>query len=219
MASNIFRTKNIYSEIATAIKNQNEETPIIDKYYTEVRLKAKPSIEAANITDENHLRRILINELSPILKDQTTNFIERLATANDLTAFYKFSKIFIAGTKDIRDIDASFMFKLWEKFKSKMIIEQFDYPHGSKKDGNPRGKPGPKKKESLIDDIEEEEKVEEKVEEKSPGPGPKKKVKNKKAPQEESLIHELKNSPGFRSKQEAQIKGNGIVGMTYIARR
>ena len=123
MAYKIFPNDKYLAEIKKEISNNNIEIPIINKYYTELRAKQKPSLEELPpILDESQIRNYVINELSPILRNQTVNFVENLIKANDLMAFYKFGKTFLNEVKDIRNLDSSFLADLWRKYKSKMLI-------------------------------------------------------------------------------------------------
>lgn len=132
MAYNIFKPNQFINEFQKRQELINIEKPIISQYYTESRAKLKPSIienvnvnnyNKENLTDESAIRTSLINELSPILKNQTVNFVEGLVKSNDLYAFYKFSKPFLNEVKDIRNLDSNFLYELWTRYKSKMLIE------------------------------------------------------------------------------------------------
>ncbi len=129
MAYNIFKPDSFYAEIKKKQDLYNIEKPIINQYYTESRAKLKPTIienvnvKDININDENAIRNSLINELRPILRDQTINFIETLYKSNDLIAFYKFGKPFLNEVKDIRNLDATFLLELWNRYKKKMLID------------------------------------------------------------------------------------------------
>ena len=123
MAYKIFPNDKYLAEIKKEISNNNIEIPIINKYYTELRAKQNPSLEELPPNpNESQIRNYVINELSPILKNQTVNFVENLIKANDLMAFYKFGKTFLNEVKDIRNLDSSFLADLWRKYKSKMLI-------------------------------------------------------------------------------------------------
>ena len=117
-----YRPDEYLKEIQHNLRLEKLEKPIIEKYYTELRAKIKPTIEPIidNLTN-SEIRNLVISELSPILKDQTVNFVENLSKSNDLMAFYKFSKLFLSSVKDIRNIDSAFLADLWSKFKSKML--------------------------------------------------------------------------------------------------
>lgn len=116
------RADKYLNEIKQNLKLEKLEKPIIEKYYNEFRAKIKPTTEPIidNLTD-SEIRNLVISELSPVLKDQTVNFVENLVKTNDLMAFYKFSKLFLNSVKDIRNIDSAFLSDLWRKFKSKML--------------------------------------------------------------------------------------------------
>jgi len=218
MAYKIFQTDKIYAEIKLKNKLINIEKPIINQYYNEVRSKIKPTIqELPPNPDENQIRNILTNELSPILKSQTSNFIEKLKNSNDLLAFHKFSTAFINTIKDIRYLDSNFLYDLWSKYKSKMlssnnkieeeekhaipVVQPINVPFGTTARGSPRSKPGRK-------------------------------------PKNEGLLEQLKNSPQFKARQAQNVVptlnltghgihhhtlkmtvGRGIAGETYVARR
>ena len=127
MAEKQFRNNLYIKEIYQKLKNIAVEQPIIDQYYSDIRSKIKPTIqELPPNPNENQLRNILTNELSPILKNQTSNFIENLKNSNDLIAFYKFGPDFLNQIKDIRDIDSNFLSDLWNKYKSRMLNDDSD---------------------------------------------------------------------------------------------
>ena len=124
MAYKQYPTDKYLKEIQQRLRLVDAEKPIIDKYYTEFRAKIKPIIEQLpENPNESQLRNYIINELSPILKDQTSNFVENLSKSNDLMAFYRFGKTFLNTVKDIRNLDSAFLADLWSKFKSKLKIE------------------------------------------------------------------------------------------------
>ena len=123
MAYKQFPSDKYLKEVQQKLRLVEIEKPIIDKYYTEFRAKIKPTIaELPENLNESEIRNYVINELSPILKNQTINFVENLSKANDLMAFYKFGKAFLISVKDIRNLDSSFLADLWSKYKSKMLI-------------------------------------------------------------------------------------------------
>ena len=69
MAEKQFRNNLYIKEIYQKLKNIAVEQPIIDQYYPDIRSKVKPTIqELPPNPNENQLRNILTNELSPILK-------------------------------------------------------------------------------------------------------------------------------------------------------
>ena len=69
MAEKQFRNNLYIKEIYQKLKNIAVEQPIIDQYYSDIRSKIKPTIqELPPNPNENQLRNILTNELSPILK-------------------------------------------------------------------------------------------------------------------------------------------------------
>jgi len=161
MAYKQFRNDLYIKEIQQKLKNIAVEQPIIDKYYSEFRAKLKPTIEESPPNpNNNQIRNIIINELSPILKSQTSNFIETLSNSNDLIAFYKFGPAFLNQVKDIRNLDSSFLNALWNKYKSKMLTNDFEEeekysipiaqeiiaPFGTTASGIPREKAGRKSK-------------------------------------------------------------------------
>ena len=120
-----FRNDLYIKEIKQRLKIIAVEQPIIDKYYTEFRAKLKPTLEELPLNpDERQIRNIITNEVSPILKDQTSNFIETLKNSNDLLAFYKFGPDFLNQVEDIRNLDNSFLNNLWNKYKSKMLTNE-----------------------------------------------------------------------------------------------
>lgn len=123
MAYKQYPTDKYLKEVQQKLHLLEVQKPIIDKYYSEVRAKVKPTIEQLpENPSESQIRNYIINELSPILKNQTVNFVENLMKANDLMAFYKFGKAFLNEVKDIRNLDSSFLADLWSKYKSKMLI-------------------------------------------------------------------------------------------------
>lgn len=128
MAYNIFKPNEFINEFKKRQELTNFEKPIISQYYTESRAKQKPSIQEnitikdINLNDESAIRNSLIDELRPLLKDQTINFIENIIKSNDLIAFYKFSKNFLNEVKDIRNLDSTFLHELWNRYKTKMLI-------------------------------------------------------------------------------------------------
>ena len=103
---------------------QQQQIPIIQKYNAELRAKIKPTVgDFPPTATESEMRSILTTELSKVLKaSDVPNVIEHLAKANDLKAFYNFSKLFLAQVKDVRNLDASYILNLWSRFKSKMLI-------------------------------------------------------------------------------------------------
>ena len=228
MAYKQFRNDLYIKEIQQKLKNISVEQPIIDKYYSEFRAKLKPTIEeTTKDANSNQIRNIIINELSPILKNQTSNFIETLSNSNDLIAFYKFGPAFLNQVKDIRDLDSSFLIALWNKYKSKILTNDFEEeekyavpiaqeiiaPFGIAPSGMPHAKRGRKPKESTR-------------------PATSTKI---------SYIEQLKNSSQFKARQISEeipvlsleghgirkmhhhtLKktiGRGIVGETYVSRR
>jgi uncharacterized protein YdiU (UPF0061 family) len=123
MANRVFHTREYINEIKANNKINKLEQPIIDKYYDEFRAKLKPTIATPiEFKNDNEIRNYLINELSPILHNQTSNFVETLSKSNDLKAFYKFGRAFLHEVKDIRNLDSNFLNDLWSKYKSKMVI-------------------------------------------------------------------------------------------------
>jgi len=98
--------------------------PVIDQYYTEFRAKLKPTVQEPppDGSNESQLQFYLVNLLSPILHSQTSNFIERIRAAGDLKAFAKFGKNFLEQVKNVNNLDSSFLFDLWAKYKKKMLI-------------------------------------------------------------------------------------------------
>jgi len=230
MAYKQFRNDLYIKEIQQKLKNIAVEQPIIDKYYSEFRAKLKPTIEeTTKDANSNQIRNIIINELSPILKNQTSNFIETLSNSNDLIAFYKFGPAFLNQVKDIRDLDSSFLIALWNKYKSKILTNDFEEeeknsvpiaqeiiaPFGIAPSGMPYAKRGRKPKQSG-----------------DARPATSSKI---------SYLDQLKNSPQFKARQITEeiptlslegigirkmhhhtlkkTVGRGIVGETYVSRR
>jgi len=228
MAYKQFRNDLYIKEIQQKLKNIAVEQPIIDKCYSEFRSKLKPTIEESPPNpNNNQIRNIIINELSPILKNQTSNFIETLSNSNDLIAFYKFGPAFLNQVKDIRNLDSSFLIALWNKYKSKILTNDFEEeekyavpiaqeiiaPFGIAPSGMPHAKRGRKPKESTR-------------------PATSTKI---------SYMEQLKNSSQFKARQISEdipalsleghgirkmhhhtLKktiGRGIVGETYVSRR
>jgi len=230
MAEKQFRNNLYIKEIYQKLKNIAVEQPIIDQYYSDIRSKIKPTIqELPPNPNENQLRNILTNELSPILKNQTSNFIENLKNSNDLIAFYKFGPDFLNQIKDIRDIDSNFLSDLWNKYKSRMLNDDSDNipellkeklprateivaPYGLTSYGKPREKAGRKPKDSKSTDTRA------------------------------NIIQQLRNSPLFKAKQDdvtavpaitlsghgihkmhhhtlKKTVGRGIAGETHVNRR
>jgi len=234
MTYKIFKTDLIYKEIQQKLSLIKQEKPIIDKYYAEIRAKIKPTIdELPPNPDENQLRYYLTNQLSPILKDQTPNFIAKLSNSNDLIAFYRLSSDFLFEVEDIQSIDSNFLYDLWIKYKQRVlntndysytssndvedksaipVVQPIDAPYGIAPSGAPHAKRGRKPKDE------------------------------KSNATRTNIIDQLKNSPLFKAKQVnisnvpemtlsghgihkmhhntlKRTVGNGIVGHTYVARR
>jgi hypothetical protein len=212
MAERVYHTQAYINELKQKQKLITLSQPIIDKYYAEVRAKLKPSVEEVlDNPDENKIRFIISNELSPILKSQTTNFIEKIDKTGDLNAFYKLSKDFIHRIKNVRGLDSSFTYNLWVKYKNELlsadnnveeeekkaipVVQPINAPFGTTARGSPRSKPGRKPKHE---------------------------------PKNQSLIQHLKHSPQFLARQAQNVPvlnlgeglhGRGILGMPHVSRR
>lgn len=126
MAYNIFHPDKYIAELKHRQSLDIIEKPIIEKYYSELRAKQKPTLEELlPPPNEQQIRVIVTNELSPILKNtqQVAYVIEELANSNDLLSFYKIGKLFLSSIKDVRNIDSNFLLQLWSKFKTKLLDE------------------------------------------------------------------------------------------------
>lgn len=127
MAYKQFRNDDYISDINKKLNLINIEKPIIDKHSAFIRAKMKPTLDVVNedtsLLTDSEIRNKIIRDLSPILHNQTVNFVETLGRNNDLKAFYAFYNVFVPTIKNIRNLDSSFMQDLWNKFKDKMRIE------------------------------------------------------------------------------------------------
>jgi hypothetical protein len=98
--------------------------PIIDTYWKELRAKVKPTVqEIPETADDSQFRAYIMTQVSPILKQQSSAFVEHLSKAHDLKPFYKFSKPFLDQVKDVKNLDSGFLITLWNKYKQKMLIQ------------------------------------------------------------------------------------------------
>lgn len=119
--------KSIYQQKALT----EEAKPIIDTYFKQIRAKLKPTVQdLPENADESLIRSYLVNYLSPLLKSQTSSFIEYLDKNNDLMSFYKFHKAFLSQLKNVKNLDSKYLITLWNKYKDKMLIyfEQANAP-------------------------------------------------------------------------------------------
>ena len=126
MAYNIYKPDKYIAELKHRQTLDIIEKPIIEKYYNELRAKQKPSLDdLLPSPNEQQIRVIVTNELSPILRNtqQVAYVIEELAKSNDLLSFYKIGKLFLSSIKDVRNIDSTFLLQLWSKFKTKLLDE------------------------------------------------------------------------------------------------